>query len=37
MPDYPMEPTISDVLAGKDAVKQFAMKLSVSRQNTKLR
>jgi len=30
MPDYPVEATISDVLAGRDAVKQFAMKLSAS-------
>jgi hypothetical protein len=27
MPDYPVEPTIDDLLAGRDAVKDFAMKL----------
>jgi C-terminal processing protease CtpA/Prc len=27
MPDYPVEPTIGDVLTGRDAVKEFAMKL----------
>jgi hypothetical protein len=27
MPDYPVEPTIGDFLAGRDAVKQYTMKL----------
>jgi len=28
MPDYPAEPTIEDVIARQDAVKQLAMKLT---------
>jgi hypothetical protein len=32
MPDYPVEPTIEDLLAGRDAVKEFAMNLSNRRQ-----
>jgi hypothetical protein len=36
IPDFPVEPTIGDVLAGQDAVKQFAMKLCDSGQKMKL-
>jgi len=35
MPDYPVEPTMDDVLTGWDAVKQFAMKLSDKGQGTR--
>jgi hypothetical protein len=27
VPDYPLEPGIDDLLTGRDAVKQFAIKL----------
>jgi hypothetical protein len=37
MPDYPVEPTIDDVLAGQDAVKQFAMNLCKTGQKVKLK
>jgi hypothetical protein len=32
MPDYPVEPTIDDVLAGSDAVKNYAIKLKLKSQ-----
>jgi hypothetical protein len=35
MPDYPVEPTISDVLAGRDAVKEFAVSISDKGQGTR--
>jgi len=34
IPDYPTEPTIDDLLAGRDAVKDFAMKLIDERKCT---
>jgi hypothetical protein len=34
MPDYPAEPTIEDVISGRDAVKKFAMKLFDERKGT---
>lgn len=37
MPDYPVEPTIGDFLAGRDAVKQYAIKLIEARSVVKLK
>jgi hypothetical protein len=33
-PDYPVEPSIQDVIAGKDTVKQFAIKLTAKSQRS---
>jgi C-terminal processing protease CtpA/Prc len=37
MPDYTLEPAIDDFLAGRDAVKQYTMKLIDTRSGAKLK